>query len=65
MGFSCINKSIKFFFLSLHNAPCNILGVRILKSKYNVPKNIDKRISKLQLKIDLNNSYVDFLKNIM
>lgn len=40
----------------------NNLGVSMLKSKYNVPKNIDKRISKLQLKIDSNNSYIDFLK---
>ncbi|NUF50635.1 SMI1/KNR4 family protein [Gilliamella sp. ESL0250] len=34
----------------------------MFKSKYNVPKDIDKRISKLKLKIDSNNTYIDFLK---
>lgn len=35
---------------------------KMLKSKYNVPKNIDERISKLQLKIDPNNDYFNFLR---
>jgi hypothetical protein len=41
-----------------------ILGVNVFKSKYNVPKDIDKRISKLKLKIDSNNTYIDILEKI-
>ena len=40
----------------------NILGVKMFTSKYSVPKDIDKRIAKLKLKIKSNNSYIKFLK---
>jgi hypothetical protein len=39
----------------------SISGVRVFKSKYSVPKNIDKRISALKLKVSSSNAYIDFL----